>query len=239
MASTTSDYRKQIYARYASTRGGAAAADERAREPFFRKLLRYLPDPGARVFEVGAGTGGLLRYLMAQGFQDVRGVDGSSEQVARAERDQAPVVLGDAMAALRALPDASVDVVVALDVVEHFDKGEAFAMLGEFHRVLSPGGRCLIHTVNADSPFFGTIRYGDYTHETAFNRTSMTQVLRTHGFQQVDCFEDRPIVHGAKSLARAAIWEVARTVATVVLAAETGALGGRILSQNFLTVAIK
>lgn len=237
MASSASDYRKHIYARYATTQG--APDDDSPRRPFYRQLLGHLPNRDARLFEIGAGAGGFLRFLAEHGFTDVRGVDTSAEQVALAERDGTPVVLGDAMEALRRAPQGAFDVVVALDVVEHFDKGDAFALLGQLYRVLSPGGRCVIHTVNADSPFFGTIRYGDYTHETAFNRGSMTQVLRTHGFSEIACYEDRPIVHGLKSLARAAIWEVARTVATVVLAAETGALGNRILSQNFLTVATK
>lgn len=235
------DYRHRIYERYASGLGTETDTEEPGRQPYFAMLAKlHLPDRNADVLELGAGSGGFLAFLAARGFSRLTGIDGSPEQVALARKRGAPVALGDVLQTLRAAPDASRDVIVALDVIEHFSKAEAFELLAEACRVLSPGGRCIIHTVNADSPFFGTVRYGDFTHETAFNRNSITQVLRTVGFGEVRCYEDRPIVHGAKSLARAAVWQMARSAASLVLAAETGVLSGdRVLSQNFLTVAVR
>ena len=237
MNGPATDYQTQIYERYATSM--SSAGDDSGRLPYFRRLAKFLPDPAASVLELGAGSGGFLLHLAQAGFADLRGVDASPEQVAIAQGRGAPVRQGDAMATLCQTENSAYGVVIALDVVEHFSKAEAFALLTEIHRVLTPGGRCVIHTVNADSPFFGTIRYGDFTHETAFNRGSMTQVLHTIGFAEVCCYEDRPIIHGLRSLARATIWALARGVATVVLAAETGTLGGRILTQNFFTVATK
>jgi 2-polyprenyl-3-methyl-5-hydroxy-6-metoxy-1,4-benzoquinol methylase len=231
------DYRTRIYARYASTREEGSAA---GRLPFWRNLLGHLPDKRARVHELGAGAGGLLDYLRTQGFERLTGVDGSAEQVARARAAGVEVELGEAVASLRARPSQSLDVIIAIDLIEHLTKPEVFELLDECLRTLTPGGRLLVHTVNADSPFFGSVRFGDFTHELAFNRSSISQVLRTVGFREVRCFEDRPLVHGVKSAARAVIWELARTAAVVVLAAETGAFDmGRVLSQNFLTVAVR
>jgi hypothetical protein len=52
-------------------------------------------------------------------------------------------------------------------------------------------------------------------------------------FSAVQCFEDKPIIHGAKSLLRRVIWEVGTTPIRILNMAETGA-SGAILSQNLL-----
>jgi len=232
-------YRRRIYEQYAT--GLGHSQDQSPRLPYFRKLVsQHLTNRDASIFEIGAGSGAFLSYLREQGFQRLSGVDTSLEQVSLARQRHVDVVHGDVLDVMRQLGDASVDVVVALDVIEHLTKSEVLEVLSEVVRVLVPGGRCIIHTVNSDSPFFGSVRYGDFTHELAFNRNSITQVLRTAGFSSIACFEDRPVVHGAKSLARSLIWSAARSVAVIVQAAETGLLSfDRILTQNFLTVATK
>jgi hypothetical protein len=109
----------------------------------------------------------------------------------------------------------------------------------EIVRVLRPGGRWVLHTVNGESPFFGRVRYGDFTHETVFTQKSLGQVTRSAGFSALACFEDKPTVHGWKSAGRALVWQAARAVMQTVLAAETGSVRGMILSQNFVAVATK
>lgn len=106
--------------------------------------------------------------------------------------------------------------------------------------MLRPGGRWIIHVPNGESPFFGSIRYGDLTHELAFTRTSLAQLLLASGFAEVRCFEDQPVVHGAKSALRWLLWRGFRGVLRLYIAAETGdARGGHIFSQNLLAVARK
>ena len=41
-------------------------------------------------------------------------------------------------------------------------------------RALKPGGRWILHTANAESPFYGRVRYGDITHEQAFTQSRST-----------------------------------------------------------------
>lgn len=74
-------------------------------------------------------------------------------------------------------------------------------------RVLKPGGRWIIHVPNGESPFGGRMRYWDLTHELAFTRTSVAQLLLASGFSDVRCFEDQPVVHGAKSALRWLLWQ--------------------------------
>jgi SAM-dependent methyltransferase len=136
--------------------------------------------------------------------------------------------------------DASVDVVIAFDVIEHFTRDELLPFVDNVRRVLKPGGRWIIHVPNGESPFGGRMRYWDMTHELAFTRTSLAQLLLASGFAEVRCFEDEPVVHGAKSAVRWLLWKGFRGLLRLYIAAETGDAGRQhIFSQNLLAVARK
>jgi len=111
-------------------------------------------------------------------------------------------------------------------------------VIDEVRRVLSPGGRWILHMPNGVSPFHGRIRYGDFTHENAFTPASLADVLLASGFTDVRCFEDKPIVYSLKSLLRCLLWTGIRASLIIYIAAETGLFDrGAILTQNFLAVA--
>jgi len=241
------EYRKRIYGAYVQARDKPLAPETLAglkpRIPYLKQLVcKHFPrDKDAHILELGCGHGALLHVLAQSGFAHVSGVDTSPEQVAAAQRlGINGVEQGDLMTKLRTTGDASLDVVVAFDVIEHFTKPELIPLVDEVRRVLKPGGLWLIHTPNAESPFGGRIRYGDFTHEQAFTCTSLSQLLMASGFQSVRCFEDRPIVHGLKSLIRRGLWAVIRCGLLVYIAVETGGLDrNAVFSQNLLAVAIK
>ena len=240
-------YRARIYGAYASARdeplAPATLAGLAPRLPYFRRLIaRCMPqDREATVLELGCGHGALLYALQQAGYVNTCGVDGSAEQVEAARQlDIAGVAQGDAMQTLAETPDASVDVVIAFDMIEHFTKAELVGLVDEVGRVLKRGGRWIIHAPNAESPFGMRIRYGDYTHELAFTRQSLAQVLLTSSFAHVECFEDRPVLHGLKSSVRAVLWQLIRVVLLFFIAVETGSLDRRaVFSQNLLAVAWK
>jgi cyclopropane fatty-acyl-phospholipid synthase-like methyltransferase len=201
---------------------------------------RHFPtDRNAAILELGCGHGALLHVLRGTGYTNARGVDGSPEQVAAARRlGVAGVEQGDLLSALAATHNASLDVVVAFDVIEHFTKDELVALVDEVFRVLRPGGRWIIHAPNAEGPFGGRMRHWDFTHELAFTRASLTQLLMSSGFTRVACYEDRPVPHGVKSAVRAALWALIRAGLLLILAVETGAFQkAAIFSQNLLAVA--
>lgn len=91
-----------------------------------------------RILDIGCGTGLLMREL--QQFGEVRGVDVSERAVAYCkERGLNPVV---GSADQLPFPDASFDVVVMLDVLEHLSDDGAGAR--EVVRVLKGGGTAII-----------------------------------------------------------------------------------------------
>lgn len=244
---TTSTYRTRIYTHYVQARAQTYAPDTlsglRPRAPSLRGLVRkhFPADRGAALLDLGCGYGALLHFAREAGYTNLRGVDGSPQQVAAARRlGIAGVEEGDLRDMLGAHADASLDVVVAFDVIEHFTRDELLPFVDEVHRVLKPGGRWIIHVPNGESPFCGTIRYGDLTHELAFTRTSLSQLLLSSGFSEVRCSEDQPVVHGAKSAVRWMLWKGFRGLLRLYIAAETGDAGGaHIFSQNLLAVAHK
>lgn len=239
-------YRERIYQHYvtAMEKNCTISRDSlRSREPYLRHVIRdYFPhDKEANILDLGCGHGALLYYCHLEGYSRVVGVDRSPQQVAKAaELGIQGVQQGDLLSTLHVLPDASRDVVIAFDVIEHFSKEELLPLIDEVRRVLRPGGRWIIHVPNGESPFQGRIRYGDFTHENIFTRNSLAQILLASGFTDVRSFEDKPVVHGLKSFVRRVLWAGIRASLLVYLAAETGAFDrGTILTQNFLAVAIR
>lgn len=243
--SSLETYRTRIYTHYVQAREQALAPETLAglapRSHALRRLIeQHFPaDRTAAVLDLGCGHGALLHFAREAGYTNLRGVDGSPEQVAAARRLGIDgVEEGDLRDTLAAQPDASLDVVIAFDVIEHFTRDELLPFVDEVRRVLKPGGRWIIHVPNGESPFGGRMRYWDLTHELAFTRTSLAQLLLASGFAEVRCFEDQPVVHGAKSALRWALWQGFRGLLRLYIAAETGdAGGGHIFSQNLLAVA--
>src|SRR5688572_8265239 len=73
-----------------------AVSDPLERAAWRQALLGALPDPGASVLDVGAGTGALSLLAAELGFE-VTALDLSPEMLARAERKAAERGIGDRM----------------------------------------------------------------------------------------------------------------------------------------------
>ena len=244
---TAQRYRERIYRHYvAAHAGGALVVDAASLAPRIAYLSdlvarHFPPDRDAAIIDLGCGHGALLQQAARAGYRNLSGVDASPQQVAMAASLGIPgVSQGDLGAALAALPDGSQAAVISFDVIEHFTKDETVDFVDQVRRVLRPGGRWIIHVPNGESPFGGRIRFGDFTHEQAFTRGSLTQLLLASGFASVACYEDAPIGHGAKSRLRALLWRPLRLALRLYLAIETGDTGrDAIFTQNLLAVAVK
>ncbi|UFZ01831.1 class I SAM-dependent methyltransferase [Bradyrhizobium ontarionense] len=235
-----------MYQRYVSSGGFGPAPTEQAdlapRMPIMRDLVRrFFPaDRDAEILDLGCGNGVLLLAAQREGYRRLQGVDGSAEQVAIAHRLGIPGVRqGDLFGELARTGDGTVDALVTYDVIEHLTKQDLLRLTREVLRVLKPGGRWIIHAPNGESPFFGRIRYGDFTHELAFTRQSLGAVLRAAGFADVGCVEDAPIPHGLKSVIRLLLWKGIRSLLRLIIAVETGETADGIYSQNLIAVAVK
>jgi SAM-dependent methyltransferase len=126
---------------------------------------------GARVIDVGSGTGAFVSALVARGF-DARGVD----PLASARNlDPARFIAGQA----EALPcaDASMAAACAFDVLEHVDDVRALA---ELHRVVVPGGM-LFATVPAHA-WLWSARDARAGHRRRYTRAMLRARVEAAGF---------------------------------------------------------
>ena len=139
-----------------------------------RILQRYAP-PHARILDVGCGTGATTAALSR--FGGVSGLDMGLDALRHAHARGLPVARGSA----ENLPvgDATLDVVVALDVLEHLDDDRR--ALGEILRVLRPGG-LLLATVPA-YPFLWSSHDVALGHRRRYRRAELRERLSTAGFE--------------------------------------------------------
>lgn len=240
-------YRERIYKSYVRAWTTPLAPETTAglqpHAPYLLRIIKchFPQDRQALILDLGCGYGALLYFALQAGYTNLWGIDGSPEQVAAARRlGIENVEESELMETLATLDDSSQNCIITFDVIEHFTKDELIPLVDNVLRVLQPGGRWIIHTPNGESPFSGRMRYGDFTHELAFTRTSMAQLLLSSGFRKVHSYEDEPIAHGVNSSIRWSLWKVIRGFLRLYLAVETGDTGKEaIFSQNFLTVAVK
>lgn len=237
------DHRERVYRRYLTvSRTMPDDAPQRPAHELRRLVRQHFPkDREARVLDLGCGRGALLAVAREAGYRNATGIDRSPEQVETARRFGIEGVReGDLLGELAALAPASVDAIVTYDVLEHLTMPELLAVVDGVERALRPGGRWLIHVPNAEGLFGMRIRYGDITHETAFTRHTLAQLLLASGFGQVSCFEDRPVPHGVKSTIRLGLWHLIRLVCRFVMAVGTGDTGkDALFTQCLLAVATK
>lgn len=232
-------YRARLYEGYVTTNLGEQDWS-RAAPGLRRDVLRHLPtDRGDPILDLGAGHGDLVAVLREAGYRSVSGVDGSAEQVALARRMGRPEVEHDDVFEYLATRPGAFAAIVAVDVLEHFDKDEVLALLDAIWRSLRPGGRLVIRSCNGSGPFAGRIRYADFTHELAFTQASISQVLRATGFADIRVLPNEPAPHGVVSAARLVVWRLFAAMLSVGLIAETGVVRGHILTQNLVAVGIK
>jgi SAM-dependent methyltransferase len=102
---------------------------------------------GRRVLDAACGEG-YGSFLLSRHATSVVGVDVSPDAVAHAARRYPRANLAFAAGSVTALPlpDASVDLVVSFETIEHLH--EQGAMLAEFRRVLAPDGVLVISSPN-------------------------------------------------------------------------------------------
>lgn len=148
------------------------------RKLFRRELAKLGLGPGARVLDIGSGTGANLRLMRQIGMEGVVGLD-ESETAIRfcAARGLGTVRRGD----IRSLPfeEGSFDLVLATDVVEHVvEHAEAVA---EIRRVLKPGGHALL-TVPAFASLWGLQDVQSH-HKRRYRRPEFRRLLENAGLE--------------------------------------------------------
>lgn len=188
------EYRKVLYANYHTTQSGRASLTSaealflREKRQFEREILPLLHSASktSRIFDMGCGSGSLLKGLKDAGYTNVIGMDLSEEQVNMAhEFGVSEVVLGDAMQFFRG-SEEQFDIITGMDIIEHFTKDELVELLQLIQSKLKKGGMAIFRTPNMDAPIATAFAIGDFTHENYLNASSAEQVMLSCGFVDVN-----------------------------------------------------
>ena len=129
-------YRRRLYQHYlaAGAQGQGLEEVDRLgpRAAHLQNLIRqhFPPDKDAAILDVGCGHGAMLYFARQAGYHNTAGIDCSAAQVAEAgRRGITGIIEGDVLQVLDTFPAESQDVVIALDVIEHFTKDELLGCL--------------------------------------------------------------------------------------------------------------
>jgi len=239
------DWKHRLYDNYISTGQAGTNINRQAgldvhKYPYFLKIIKeHLPDKkDISILDLACGHGALIYCLKQLGYNNVAGVDISPEQVALAHELGVTEIKCQGIREFLTDSVNTFDVIFLMDILEHLSKAELFDYLDQVSRSLTKNGMVVIHVPNAEGVFGMGIRYGDLTHENCFTPQSMRQVLSACGMHSIDCFEDKPVIHGPKSLIRYVLWALLTVPLRLLFAAETG-ITKAVLSQNMLVVARK
>ena len=148
----------------------------------------YLPyfEGAADVLDLGCGRGEFLELLRERGIA-ARGIDTNAEMVARCVERGLAVTRSDGLSHLRALPEASVGGLFSAQVVEHLGPRYLMRLLEAMHRVLRPGGRAVVETINPASwTAFFSAYLRDVTHRQPLHPDTLQHLLRAAGFVAVE-----------------------------------------------------
>lgn len=150
---------------------------------------------GIRIYEIGFGNGALAGYLRSVGGVYL----GSELNVTLVERAKVfglDVFVGGMKQALALDKQGTFDLVIAFDVLEHFDVLDIKSFLLEAGELLRPGGVVLARVPSGDSPFGRAIFHGDITHRTALGSSAVRQFASQTGFEVIDVGPPRFPVFG-------------------------------------------
>jgi O-antigen chain-terminating methyltransferase len=154
--------------------------------------------PKARALDLGCGRGEWLHFLGQHGLL-AWGVDQNAVMLSEAKARGCEVSAMDLITALKAQPDQSLFLVSAFHVAEHLPFEVLYALVGQAHRVLLPGGRLLLETPNPENLLVGAHTfYHDHTHRNPLTPTALSFLLRYWGFEQVDVLRLHPYPESAR-----------------------------------------
>lgn len=163
-------------------------------EHLHRYFLARETARGLDVLDVASGEGYGSAFL-AQTARSVVGVDLDAASVAHAcasyRRANLRFATGDARCL--PLPDASFDLVVSFETLEHLVEHDAF--LSEVRRVLRPGGRLLLSTPERDTYSPADAEANPF-HVCELARADLSALLRRH-FAHVAILGQRPMLGSA------------------------------------------
>ena len=164
------------------------------------RQVDYAPlfDGASNILDVGCGRGEFLDVLREWGIT-ARGLDLNGEMVEVCRSHGLEAEVGDALAYLRGLPDASLGGMFAAQVVEHLDPQYLIRLLAVAFQKLRPGSKIVLETINPQCwcAFFDSY-LRDITHAQPLHPDTLQYLLVASGFQRTTVRYSAPYPEHAK-----------------------------------------
>lgn len=135
------------------------------------------PAPGARILEIGCGTGHNFEMLGRFGHVDAIEIDEGARALAQERLGRS--ILTAPLPELTGIADGSYDMIALLDVLEHI--GDDLASLTHIKRKLKPGGKILL-TVPAN-PWMWSAHDVAHHHHRRYTKSGFAQVAQKAGLK--------------------------------------------------------
>jgi SAM-dependent methyltransferase len=156
------------------------------------EILPVLPAKVARLLDLGCGTGATVALVReARGVEWAGGVeiDAGAAQIAREVCDRVWIIDAARERFEADIPEASLDLVLALDVLEHLT--DPWAMVRRLSLLLAPGGRLVVSVPNVRNWKFlwRLAAHGDFSYTDAgiLDRTHLRFFVRATAVELATC----------------------------------------------------
>ena len=147
-------------------------------------LRTWLPVSGVAV-DLGAGRGEMVQVMSDHGLSSF-GIDADESVVAAAEKKGIDVRLSDIDSFLDNCEPLSLDVVTAIQVVEHVNADQLESWLEKILRGLKPGGIFIAETPNPHAIDAFKAFWVDVTHVRPYYPESLLHMAQSAGFARAE-----------------------------------------------------
>ena len=208
------DYRPLFYSKYKTIlEEKSQEYDLGAINQLRMRWQEHLPkDKNAHILDIGCGEGYFLRMLKQSGYGTLSGVDLDNAQVEQAKAAGLESVFCQDALSYLAGAQSKYDLICAFNFFEHLTKEEVLTLLQSVSDALRPGGKLLALTPNGLSPFSGSTRYWDFSHELSYTPSSWRQLSKWAGFSAVEFEEFGPMRFTLIGKARSIGWTFIRLI---------------------------
>lgn len=235
------NYRQIFYQNYYSSQLGRQAADyskkliDEAKQFEFEILPLLKADKNAQIVDLGCGIGSLVWLLQQEGFENASGIDVSEEMVNVAAKLNIRNITKEDLIPFLKSKKGHFDVILGMDIIEHFTKDELIELLQLSKDALKEGGQAIFRTPNMDAPFGSIFSSGDFTHENYLNSSSAKQVMMNLGFKNIKVRPSLMRVSGViKELLRRILWFFILIYIKLILFATGRSSSNLVLSPNLI-----
>lgn len=162
-------------------------ADTRRRDtgvPDVTAFAQSLPR-GARVLDLGCGTGVPITQCLIEQGCDVRAIDSSPAMIERFRAAFPGVPAACERIQDSTFFDTTFDGIVAWGVLFHLDRAGQEAAIASIARVLVPGGRLFFTSAEVDATTEGEMQGTTFTY-VSLGSAAYTRLLRDHGLVLID-----------------------------------------------------